>query len=67
MDLEIIILSQSDRERQIPYKITYMWNLIQMKQKNLFTKQKQTRSFDTKLMVTKGETWDGGDKLGGWN
>ena len=67
MDLEIIILSQSDRERQIPYKITYMWNLIQMKQKNLFTKQKQTRSFDTKLMVTKGETWDGGDKLVGWN
>ena len=25
MDLEIIILSQS--ERQIPYDITYMWNL----------------------------------------
>ena len=28
MDLEIIILSEkSDRERQIPYAITYMWNL----------------------------------------
>ena len=35
--------SKSDRERQIPYGITYMWNLkiIQM---NLFTKQKQTRT-----------------------
>ena len=27
VDLEIIILSQSERERQIPYDITYMWNL----------------------------------------
>ena len=27
MDLEIIILSNSDRERQIPYDITYTWNL----------------------------------------
>ena len=27
MDLEIIILSQSDREREISYDITYMWNL----------------------------------------
>ena len=27
MDLEIIVLSQSDRERQTPYDITYMWNL----------------------------------------
>ena len=30
MDLEIITLSKvkSERERQIPYDITYMWNLI---------------------------------------
>ena len=29
MDLEMIILSavRSERERQIPYDITYMWNL----------------------------------------
>ena len=27
MDLEIIILSKSERKRQIPYDITYMWNL----------------------------------------
>ena len=27
MDLEIIVLSKSERERQIPYGITYMWNL----------------------------------------
>ena len=27
MDLEIIILSMSDRERHISYDITFMWNL----------------------------------------
>ena len=27
MQLLIIILSKSERERQIPYDITYMWNL----------------------------------------
>ena len=27
MQLEIIILSKSERERQLPYDITYMWNL----------------------------------------
>ena len=31
MDPEIIILSKSDRERQIPYDLTYMWNLKQNK------------------------------------
>ena len=27
MDLEIIILSEVSQKRQIPYNITYMWNL----------------------------------------
>ena len=27
MDLEIIISSKSNRERQVSYDITYMWNL----------------------------------------
>ena len=27
MELEIITLSKSDRERQIPYEITYMWDV----------------------------------------
>ena len=26
MQLQIIILSKSERERQIPYDITYIWN-----------------------------------------
>ena len=42
MDLEIIILSEvkSDRERQLSYDITYMWDLKKMIQMNLFRKQK---------------------------
>ena len=27
MDLEIIILSKTEKERQIPYDINYMWNI----------------------------------------
>ena len=34
--------SKSDRQRQISYDITYMWNLKKMIQMNLFTKQTQT-------------------------
>ena len=33
-------LSKSDRERQISYDITYMWNLKKI-QMNLYIKQKQ--------------------------
>ena len=39
MDLEIVILSKSDREGQISYDITYTWNLKKMIQMNLFTNQ----------------------------
>ena len=39
MDLEIIILSEV-RERKILCDITYMWNLKNMIQMNLFTNQK---------------------------
>ena len=46
MDPETLILSEvsqnSERERQIQYIISYMWNQIKIIQKNLFIKQKQT-------------------------
>ena len=32
--------SKPDRERQISYDITYMWNLKKNLQTNLFTKQR---------------------------
>ena len=46
MEIEIIILSEikSDRERQILYETTNMWNLILNYTKEL-TEQKQTQRF----------------------
>ena len=49
---------KSERERQIPYEITYMWNLKKKKkmiQMNLFTKQKQTQMWKNKYAINKGE------------
>ena len=57
MDLEIIILSKSDRERQISYDITYMWNLKKMIQANLFIKQKLTHRCRKQTYGYKGERW----------
>ena len=37
--------TKSDRERKIPHDISYMWNLVKMKQNNLFIEQKQTHRF----------------------
>ena len=42
MNLQIIILSEVIRQRQVSYDIVYMWNLKKKIQMNLFTKQKQT-------------------------
>ena len=56
--IEMIILSAvSQTERQIPYDVTYMWNLIK-KPKNLFPKQRLTDT-ENKLMVKEGERWGG--------
>ena len=49
-----IILSKSDRERQISRKITNMWNLIKMIQN-----RNSLKDFEDTLMVTKGETLQG--------
>ena len=43
LDLEIITLSQVS-QRQM-YDLTYMWNLKNKLQMNLFTKQKQTHRY----------------------
>ena len=40
MNLEMIILSQLDRERQISYDIAYMWYLKKKMEMNLFIKWK---------------------------
>ena len=45
--------SKSDRERQISYDITYMWNLKY--DTSELTKQKQPQRHRKQTMVTKGE------------
>ena len=62
MDLEIVILSEvkSDRERQISYDITHMWNLILKMICELIYKREIDSDFKNKLIVTKGETLYGG-------
>ena len=55
MDLEIIILSEvkSERERQIPYDIAYMWNLI-YDTNEYSTKQKHSQRTDLWLPSGRG-------------
>ena len=54
MGLEIIILRKSDRQRQIPYDATYMWNL-KYNTNNLFPNRNRLIDTENNLMATKGE------------
>ena len=60
MKLEMITLSKSKRQRQIPYDITYMWNL-KYGTMNLSTKQKWTHRHREQTCgcqgVGEGEGW----------
>ena len=47
--------SKSEKERQISYDITYMWNLKKMTQMNLLTKQIQTHRQKTNLGLPEGK------------
>ena len=66
MDLEIIILSKSERERQIPYNITSMW-IQKYDTNNLYVKEKQTHRHrkQTYSYQRRKQGW-GRDGLGVW-
>ena len=66
MDLEMIILSKSNRERQISYDITYMWNLIYDTNELIYKRETDSHT-ENKLVVTEGERGWGRDKLGVWD
>ena len=57
MDLEIHTeWSKSDRERQISYDRTYMWNLKKKwYQRTYLQNRNRVTDVDNKLMVTRGE------------
>ena len=50
---------KSERERQIPYDITHMWNLNTAKMNHLQNRNRPMKKV-TRLMVAKGERWDVG-------
>ena len=54
MDLEIVILSKSERERQLSY-ITYMWNLKYDTNKPIYKTETDSQAKKTNLWLSKGE------------
>ena len=65
MDLEIIILSKTLRERQISIDITYMWNLKKYKWNYLQNRNRLT-DFKNKHGYQRGNTV-AADKSGVWD
>ena len=58
--------SKSDKERQMSYDITYMWNLKKLYKWIYLQNRNRVTDVENKLMVTKGES-GGKDKLGDWD
>ena len=56
MQLEIIILNEvkSERERQIPYDITYMWNLKYGTVEPISRKETDSQTWRTDLWLPRG-------------
>ena len=52
--------SKSDRERQISYNITYMWNLKKWHKWTYLQNRNRLTDTENKLMVTKGDSGGGG-------
>ena len=65
MQLEILILSQvSQKEkRQIPYDITYIWNLKYGTNETIYKTESDSQTQRTDLWLPRGREWDG---LGIW-
>jgi len=61
MELETLILSKSKRERQIPYGITYIWNVIYGTNEPIYRKETNSWTWRTDLWLPrgKGKKWDG--------
>ena len=67
MDLEILILSEvkSERERQIPYAITYIQTITYGTNESIYRKETNSRTWRTDFWLPRGRgrKWDG---LGVW-
>ena len=60
MERETLILSgvKSERDRQIPYDITYIWNLIYSTNEP-FHRKKISWTWRTDSLLPRGREWDG--------
>ena len=65
MDLDIIILSEvrSERQRQIPYDITYVWNLKYDTNERIYQIEIALETIENRLVVSKargegGVAWE---------
>ena len=56
----ITFKSKSDGERQIPYAITYTWNLKYDTSEFIYKNRNRLTDIENKLMVTRGERDGGG-------
>ena len=54
MDLEMIILSKSERETQIPYDIIYMWNLKYNTNDHIYARETDSPKQRTDLWLPRG-------------
>ena len=65
MDLEIIVLGEV-RKRQIPYNITYVWNLKYDTDELIYETETDSKT-ENRLVAAKGEEEWGRDGLGVWD
>ena len=61
MQLEIIILSKSEREREIPYDITYLSNLKCGTNEPIYKNRNRIMDIENRLVDAKGE--GGGSRM----
>ena len=61
--------SKSDREKQISYDITHMWNLIFLNDRNeiIYKTETDLKISKTNLWSSKGKCGWGRDKSGAWD
>ena len=58
--------SKSERERHIPYNITYMWNLKYDTNQHIYEPKRSSQTHGTALRLPRWG-WLGGDGLGVWD
>ena len=67
MDLEITILNEVSQTEKDKYHMIHLYvESNKYDTKELIYETNKFTDFRIKVMVTKGETMVGGDKLGGW-